>query len=89
MYWDVKVVKPLTDFRIYVEIDDGRKGIFDMKPYLDKGAFRGLKNIQYFNSVGILLGAVTWPGEQDIAPETVVAEMMPVSSFVEAQQIAG
>jgi len=26
MYWDIKVVKPLPDFRIYVEIEDGRTG---------------------------------------------------------------
>lgn len=34
MYWDVKTVMPLPDYRIYVEVADGRKGIFDMKPYL-------------------------------------------------------
>jgi len=27
MYWDVKTVKPLPDFCIYVEIEDGRGGI--------------------------------------------------------------
>jgi hypothetical protein len=75
MYWDVKVVKPLSDYRIYVEINDGRKGIFDMKPYLDRGVFKELRDVQYFNRVGIVLGAVTWPNEQDIAPETLVAEM--------------
>ena len=32
MYWDVKTVKPLPNYRIYVEIEDGRKGIFDLKP---------------------------------------------------------
>jgi len=42
MYWDVKTVKPLPDYRIYVEVADGRKGIFDMKPYLDRGVFREL-----------------------------------------------
>jgi len=36
MYWDVKTVKPLPHYRIYVEIEDGRKGIFDLKPYLDR-----------------------------------------------------
>lgn len=25
MYWDVKTVKPMPDYRIYVEIEDGRK----------------------------------------------------------------
>jgi hypothetical protein len=67
MYWDVKTVKPLPDFRIYVEIEDGRKGIFDLKPYLDHGVFRELLDVHYFNQVGIVLGAVTWPHEQDIA----------------------
>lgn len=78
MYWDVKFVKPLSDYRIYVEIEDGRKGIFDLKPYLDRGVFRQLRDVQYFNRVGVLFGAVTWPNEQDIAPETLLAEMQPV-----------
>ena len=77
MYWDVKTVKPLPDYRIYVEIEDGRKGIFDLKPYLDRGVFRELRDVRYFNQVGILFGAVTWPNEQDIAPETLLAEMLP------------
>jgi Protein of unknown function (DUF2442) len=80
MYWDVKAVKPLPDFRIYVEVEDGRKGIFDVKPYLDHGVFRELRNVHYFNQVSILLGAVTWPHEQDIAPETLLDEMRPVES---------
>jgi hypothetical protein len=78
MYWDVKTVKPLPNHRIYVEIEDGRKGIFDLKPYLDRGVFRELKNVHYFNQVSILFGAVTWPNDQDIAPETLLAEMLPL-----------
>jgi len=81
MYCDVKTVKPLPDFRIYVEIEDGRKGIFDLNPYLDHGVFRELRDVHYFNQVGILFGAVTWPNEQDIAPETLLAEMVPVESI--------
>lgn len=80
MYWDVKKVKPLSDYRIYVEIEDGRKGVFDLKPYLDFGVFRELKDVNYFNQVGIVLGAVTWPNEQDIAPETLLAELHPLDS---------
>ncbi|NTW53274.1 MAG: DUF2442 domain-containing protein [Chlorobaculum sp.] len=81
MYWDAKVVKPLSDYRIYVEIEDGRQGVFDMKPYLDRGVFRELKDENYFNQVGILLGAVAWPHEQDIAPETLIEEMVPVENM--------
>jgi hypothetical protein len=78
MDWDVKFVKPLPDYRIYVELEDGRKGIFDLKPYLDRGVLCELRDVHYFGQVGILFGAVTWPHEQDIAPETLLAEMLPV-----------
>ena len=77
MYWDVKSVKPLSDYRIYVELENGRKGIFDLKPYLDRGVLRELRDVHYFGQVGIQFGAVTWPHEQDIAPETLLAEMLP------------
>ncbi len=80
MYWDVKTVKPLPDYRIYVEVENGSKGVFDLKPYLDHGVFRELRDVNYFNQVGVLFGAVTWPHEQDIAPETLLAEMLPVTA---------
>ena len=80
MYWDAIIVKPLSDYRLYVEVKDGRKGIFDMKPYLNRGIFRELQDVHYFNQVHILFGAVTWPNEQDIAPETLLAEMRPLES---------
>jgi hypothetical protein len=80
MDWDVKTVNPLPDYRLYVEIEDGRNGIIDLTPYLDHGVFRELQDVHYFNQVGILFGAVTWPHEQDIAPETLLAEMVPLDS---------
>lgn len=73
MHWDATTVKPLPDYRIYVELEDGQRGIFDLTPYLDHGVFRELKDPAYFHRVGIVHGAVTWPHEQDIAPETLLA----------------
>lgn len=89
MYWDVRVVKALPDYRLYVEIADGRRGVFDVKPYLDHGVFKELKDVTYFKQVGIVLGAVTWPNEQDIAPETLVAELRPVGPDDAEVQIQG
>lgn len=83
MYWDAVAVEPLSDYRIYVELKNGKKGIFDMKPYLDKGVFRELKDIHYFNQVSILWGAVTWPNEQDIAPETLLDEMISIDNSID------
>lgn len=73
MYWDVKKVRALDDYQIYVELEDGRKGIFDLKPYLNHGVFKELQDKSYFSQVDIVFGAVTWPHEQDIAPETLIA----------------
>lgn len=81
MYWDVKTVKPLPDYRLYVEIADGRKGIFDVQPYLDHGVFRELRNPDYFRQVSIVFGALTWPHQQDIAPETLIVEMVPIDAL--------
>ena len=78
MHSDATLVKPLPDYRIYVEIENGSKGIFDLKPYLDRGIFRELRDVNYFNQVGIVFGAVTWPHEQDIAPQTLLSEITPV-----------
>lgn len=78
MHWDVKSVKPLPHHRIEVELEDGRRGIFDITPYLNHGVFRELRDPTYFRRVGILHGAVTWPHEQDIAPETLLAELVTI-----------
>jgi len=37
--------------------------------------------VHYFNQVGILFGAVTWHHEQNIAPETLLAELVPMESI--------
>ena len=83
MYWDVKKVRPLDDYEIYVELEDGRTGIFDLKPYLGHGVFEELRDKAYFSRVDVVLGAVTWPHEQDIAPETLLAGLRPVEGDVE------
>lgn len=86
MYWDVKIVRPLDDYEIYVELEDGRKGVFDLKPYLDHGVFKELRDKNYFSQVKLMFGAVTWPHEQDIAPETLVAGLRSVESEWDAEK---
>jgi len=86
MYWDVESVWPLENYELHVELADGRKGLFDVKPYLNHGVFRELQDQAYFSQVGIVFGAITWPHQQDIAPETLVAELKPVSDRHEAKR---
>ncbi len=86
MDWDVKRVRPLDDYQLFVELKDGREGVFDLKPYLDHGVFKELRDKSYFAQVDVVLGAVTWPHEQDIAPETLIAGLKPVRSQDHAER---
>lgn len=72
---DVVDFEILPDHRIKVTLSNGRKGIFDVKPYLDKGVFKELKDYNYFKRARIELGTITWPNEQDFSPETIEIRM--------------
>ena len=65
--WNVKAVEPSEDYCLLVETVGVQTGVFDLKPHLDRGAFRELRDPSYFKRVGIVLGAVAWPNGQDIA----------------------
>ncbi len=75
MYWDVKTVKPVSAHALYVEIENGAKGIFDVAPYWNHGVLQELKNPAYFKQVTICFGALTWHNGQDIAPETLLHDL--------------
>lgn len=75
MDWDVKSVVALPDHRVAVELADGRRGVFDLRPFLDQPGLQRLKDPAYFSCVGIRLGALTWPNEEDIAPDTLIAHL--------------
>jgi hypothetical protein len=74
---DVTSVEPLENYKLKVSLSDGRRGIFDVSPYLDQGVFRELKDIQYFNRVYVAYNTVVWPHEQDIDPELIELELQP------------
>lgn len=66
---DVVEVEPLADYRISLLFEDGKRGIYDVSPLLDRGVFQALADLSVFNAAFIDCGTVTWPGEIDIAPE--------------------
>ena len=74
---DVIDFEILPDHRIRVTLSNGNKGIFDVKPYLDKGIFQELKDYNYFKRARIEFGTITWPNEQDFSPETIEIKMEP------------
>lgn len=61
-------VKPLNDYKLFIEFSNGEKRIFDVKPYIIGSWFGKLKDIDYFKTVHISYDTVEWADGQDIAP---------------------
>ena len=74
MYWSVKSVIPLDNYWLHLTFENSEQRYFDMKPLLDTGVFRLLKNPDVFRSVRVAFDSIEWEGEIDIAPETLYYE---------------
>ena len=70
---DVVHIKCLDNFNLEVTFDDGKSGILDCRPLIEKGGvFSVLRDPDVFNKAEIHkdIGVITWNNEIDIAPET-------------------
>jgi hypothetical protein len=79
----VTAVKPNPDHTITLVFTNGEVRRFDVKPYLDKGFFRELKDLSVFNSVRPFLGSVQWENGQDFCPDTLYEDGIPVTDETE------
>jgi len=64
-------VYPRDDFHLELKFDTGEARLFDMRPYLDRGVFQKLKDQAQFRLAYVAYDTVCWPGNLDIAPETL------------------
>jgi hypothetical protein len=71
---EVCQVEVAPDHLLRLVFDTGEKRCFDMKPYLRYPVFKRLQNPGFFALARIDYGTVTWPGDIDIAPETLYNE---------------
>lgn len=71
-------VQPLDDYKILLTFSGNEKRIKDMKPYLDKGVFKKLKNKNFFNSVHISFDTISWDNDIDLCPETLYETSIPL-----------
>ncbi len=72
--WRVRTVTALPEYRLSVEFMDGVAGIVDLRNLVTSpqaGVFAGLRDRALFDQVRIEYGAVTWPGEIDLAPDAM------------------
>ena len=65
---------------VLVEMADGRRGEFDVRPYMVSDFFRELENEAYFGRVRVFFHGIAWPNGQDLGPDTVAAELREIEN---------
>jgi hypothetical protein len=71
-------IEPKENFMLFVRLSNGKEGLFDVSPYLDKGIFGELKNTGYFKLARISFSGISWPNCQDFSADTIEYEMKPI-----------
>jgi hypothetical protein len=74
---DVTHVEARPNYSLFLQFENGEKRIFDMAPLLDEKPFNKLAEDGLFAKAYVDFGTVVWPGEIDIAPETLYDRSRP------------
>ena len=83
--WHVVAVKALKGFCLYVRFADGTEGKVNLTALIrspQAGVFKALADPAIFVQVRVEHGAVTWPGELDLAPDRMYAEVKKAGTWV-------
>lgn len=57
-----------------------------MTPLLSIGVFRELRDPAAFKSVRVAMGAIGWSGGQDLGPDTLYLDSVPVRTLLTARE---
>jgi hypothetical protein len=80
MLLDVIDVKVQDGHMLSLEFENGEKRRFDMTAYLNERPFNRLKDSALFAMARVDYGTVVWPGNIDIAPETLYDASVPLQA---------
>lgn len=68
---DVIEVQANKDYTLTLVFENHERRTFDMTPWLEQKPFQKLKDVNLFLQASLDYGTVVWPGNIDIAPETL------------------
>lgn len=66
------------NYHLEIKFSTGEIRLFDARPYLTKGLFCRLQDEKLFMQAYVALDTVCWPGDLDIAPETLYDRSIPL-----------
>ena len=68
---DITSVQTSEDFCLDIQFKNGERRRFDMRPLLRQKPWNRIAAPHLFKRARVAYGTVVWPGEIDIAPETL------------------
>ena len=74
----VTSVRALDDYELEISFDNRESRRFDVKPYLDRGAFVRLREHGAFQAVRVVAGSVEWANGLDLSYDTLYVEGHPM-----------
>ena len=74
-------VKVLENFLLYIKFQNGEEKIYDMKEMLKYNYYKNLRDKENFKKVKILGITLKWSTGEDIAPEKIYFNSIPLSDF--------
>lgn len=74
MYFAVKDVQPISNFRLLLTFENDEKKVFHMQEYLGKGIFSELKDEKLFQTVHVSFDTIEWENGADLDPEILYQE---------------
>lgn len=78
---DIIEIKLLEDYKIYIKFKTKEEKIYNMKDNLKIKIYSKLNNLDYYKKARIFGDTITWPDGEDIAPEKLYYDSMPISEF--------
>lgn len=78
---EVSSVETAANFILVLTFNNGEQRRFDMRSYLHYPIYRRLENPAFFSLARVNYGTVTWPGDVDIAPETLYDRSLPIDNM--------
>ncbi len=84
----VKKVKPLENYCLMLWFENGEQKVFDLKPYLNIGVFKQLKNTSLFASARVVVGSVEWSNGIDLSYDTLYLEGLATNLVEEPKPIS-
>jgi hypothetical protein len=71
----IEKIEPRSDYTIQIKLNNGKSGLFNVKPYLQYEAFNELKKIAAFKQVVNGGYFIEWSCGADLSIDTIIAHL--------------